>query len=650
MRYSVLFSIPPLFPTNDLCQFCYTRCAKRAIPIHSNLIQCSTSAPLELLNESPPAPIPGGERISPLAIFASASASKLFKHPLLSKYTGLVHEDLSATYSRDIQKWLLVAPLIGVLTGLITAAITILILQVIWAALFPYYLAHHWAILVGLVSGFFVTGVIMQFCTPDPDEHSTEEIVRSYHDHQGDIDVRSFWWKLLAAVTTVGSGGSAALEGPSIYSGGAIGSWLWTRLRRFGLQARDRRIMLISGAAAGMAAVFRAPLTGLVFALEMPYKDDLAHEALLPSLIASVVSYATLVSIVGAEPLFGFVGSTTFKASDLGWSAILGAGIGLIAIVFDITFRRVRTFFVHSPIPHVLKLTIGGLGTAGCGLLFISIYKGTLIPIGPNYEAVRYVLRHPIPTEVLLAFVILKLIATIFSLGTGGVSAMFVPLLLAGGALGNAYAQSVVHASTHDLYAAVGMAAFIAAGYKTPLTAVVFVAETTGGHSYIIPSLIGAAVAYAISGEASVSGDQLLHETAKLADLSGMTVRDVMRQNVISAQATSNLREFAASIAAHHRHTIFPVYQDNKVIGTIALSDLGTIPPEKWDTTTVAELTDKGAIRVTEDCDLSEALRLLMREHRAQMLLATNHDGTFQGIVTKTDVLRAVKLSPDQPS
>jgi CIC family chloride channel protein len=71
----------------------------------------------------------------------------------------------SATYSRDIQKWLLVAPIIGVLTGLITAAITILILQVVWAALLPYYLAHHWAIVAGLVSGFFVTGLIMQYCT-----------------------------------------------------------------------------------------------------------------------------------------------------------------------------------------------------------------------------------------------------------------------------------------------------------------------------------------------------------------------------------------------------------------------------------------------------------------------------------------------------
>ncbi len=585
-----------------------------------------------------------------MGIFANFLDSRFSKHPLLRKYTALVNEDLTATYSRDIQKWLLVAPVIGILAGLIITGIAVLVLDVIWAALLPYYLAHHWAIVVGLVGGFFVTGLIMQFRTPDPDEHSTEEIVRSYHEHQGDIDIGPFWWKLLAAVTTVGSGGSAALEGPSIYSGGAIGSWLWNKLRRFGLESRDRRIMLISGAAAGMSAVFRAPLTGIVFALEMPYKDDLAHEALLPSLIASVVAYATLVSIVGAQPLFGFAGSTSFRARDVWWSALLGAGIGLIAIVFDITFRRVRRFSVASRLPHTLKLTIGGLGTALCGLAFVTIYDGPLIPIGPNYEAVRYVLKHPIPTEVLLAFVALKLLATIFSLGSGGVSAMFVPLLLVGGALGNAYAQSVVHAPTHDLYAAVGMAAFIAAGYKAPLTAVVFVAETTGGHSYIIPSLIGAAVAYAVSGEASVSGDQHVHETTKLAELSGMTVRDVMQRHVIFVQASSTIREFVASVAAHHRHTIFPVYEGNQVAGTISVSDISQVAPEDWDKTTVGELSDRDAIRVTDDCDLSEALRLLVRERGAQMLLVTDDAGALQGIVTKTDVLRAVRMSSGTPN
>jgi CIC family chloride channel protein len=584
-----------------------------------------------------------------LGILSRFLDARFFKHPSIRKYTALVTDDLTATYSRDIQKWLLIAPIIGVLTGLIITGIAVLVLEIIWATLLPYYLYHHGAIVVGLVVGFFVTGLIMQFSTSDPDLHSTEEIVQSYHEHQGDIDIGRFWWKLLAAVTTVGSGGSAALEGPSIYSGGAIGSWLWTKLRRFGLGARDRRIMLISGAAAGMSAVFRAPLTGIVFALEMPYKDDLAHEALLPSLIASVVAYATLVSILGAQPLFGFAGSTTFRTSDVWWSALLGAGIGLIAIVFDITFRRVRAFSIASRIPHMLKTTIGGLGTALCGLAFVTIYNGPLIPIGPNYEAVRYVLEHPLPTEMLLAFAALKLLASIFSLGSGGVSAMFVPLILVGGSLGSAYAQSVVHTPTHDLYAAVGMAAFIAAGYKAPLTAVVFVAETTGGHSYIIPSLISAAVAYAISGEASVSGDQKIHETTEIAELTGMAVRDVIQRHVISVQATSTIRDFVATLAAHHRHTVFPVYEGDKIAGTISISDVSAVAPEDWGKTTVGELADRDPIRVADDCDLSEALRLLLRESSGQMLLVTDSAGALQGILTKSDTLRAVKMASDAP-
>jgi chloride channel protein, CIC family len=568
--------------------------------------------------------------------------SGFFRHPLVRKYTSLMREDLRATYSRDIQKWLVVAPIIGVTTGLVITAISWLILGAIWPVVLPFYLSHHWSIWVGLFAGFLLTGLIMQFATPDPDQHSTEEIIRSYHEHQGDIDMQPFWWKLLAAVTTVGSGGSAALEGPSIYGGGAVGSWLWTKLRRFGVEPRDRRIMLISGAAAGMAAVFRAPLTGLVFALEMPYKDDLAHEALLPSLISSVVAYATLVAIMGTEPLFGFAGSTTFRATDLVWSALLGLGIGAIALVYDILFRHVRALFVNSHIPHTLKLVIGGLGTALCGVVFVSIYNGPLIPIGPNYEAVREVLAKPYPAHELVVFAALKMAATIFSLGSGGVSAMFVPLLLCGGALGGAFAQSIVHASTIDLYAAVGMAAFIAAGYKTPLTAVVFVAETTGGHSFIIPSLIGAAVAYATSGEASVSADQRLHELARIAGLSELTVRDVMQRHVVSIHVTAPISDFAALVAAHHRHSIYPVYDHNVVAGTISASALSRIPPARWPTTEVGQLTDRGAARVSSDCDLMEALRLLVRERANQMLLVTAEDGTLGGIVTKTDILRAV--------
>lgn len=439
-------------------------------------------------------------------------------HPLLRRCTRLMKEDLTAVYARDLRKWLLIAPLIGAATGLVITAIAVIVLNQLWPPILKYYLRHHWAMVPGLLLGFIVAGLLMQFFTPDPDEHSTEEIIRSYHEHQGDVNLRPFLPKLLAAIATVGFGGSAALEGPSIYGGGAIGSWLWLRLRRLRrlkLDARDRRIMLICGAAAGMSAVFRAPLTGIVFALEMPYKDDLAHEALLPSLIASVVSFMTLSAFMGSAPLFDFASGVSFTRRDLLWCALLGLLIGLLAMIFAITFRRARAFCVWAPVPHWSKLAAGGLLTALCGVVFLHFYPGPLVPLGPNYEAVGLILGHAHSSLELVVFGLLKLAATIFTLGCGGVSAMFVPLFLAGGSFGLAFAQSILHSPTPALYVAVGMASFISAGYKTPLAAVVFVAEATGGHAFIIPALIGAAVAYAVSGDASASADQRLHEGIK---------------------------------------------------------------------------------------------------------------------------------------
>ena len=433
------------------------------------------------------------------------------RYRLLRKYLPMVHQDLSATYSRNLHKWLLIAPIIGVITGLGITGIAALVLRVLWPVILDYFLHHAWVIVPVVTAAFAVTGLIMQFLTPNPNEHSTEEIVKSYHEHQGDIDMRPFFAKLLAAVTTVGFGGSAALEGPSIYGGGAIGSWLWTKMSRFRLSPRDRRIMLISGAAAGMAAVFRAPLTGLVFALEMPYKDDLAHEALLPSLIASVVSFITLASFMGAQPIFDFGSAGSFTGKDLMWCAVLGAVIGLVGMVFSITFRHARSFFVKWALPHWMKLTIGGFLTGLCGLIFVLIFKDGLAPLGPNYEAVGLILGAQHSGVELVMFAVFKLAATLFSLASGGVSAMFVPLFLTGGTLGTAFGQAL-HSGSVELYAAVGMAAFIAAGYKTPLAAVTFIAEATGGHAFIIPALIGSAVAYAVSGDSSVSGDQRLHE------------------------------------------------------------------------------------------------------------------------------------------
>ena len=565
---------------------------------------------------------------------------------MLRKYLPVVHQDLSATYSRNLHKWLIIAPIIGVITGLGITGIAVLVLRIVWPVTVDYFLHHVWAIIPIVTVAFAVTGLIMQFLTPDPNEHSTEEIVKSYHEHQGDIDMRPFFAKLFAAVTTVGFGGSAALEGPSIYGGGGIGAWLWTKMGRFRLTPRDRRIMLISGAAAGMAAVFRAPLTGLVFALEMPYKDDLAHEALLPSLISSVVAFVTLASFMGAQPIFDFGSARSFTGKDLIWCALLGAIIGLIGMVFSITFRHARSFFVKWAMPHWIKLTVGGFLTGLCGVVFVLIFRDGLIPMGPNYEAVGLILGAQHSGVELVLFAVFKLAATLFSLASGGVSAMFVPLFLSGGALGTAFGQ-VLHSGSVELYAAVGMAAFIAAGYKTPLAAVTFIAEATGGHAFIIPAVIGSAVAYAVSGDASVSGDQRLHEGVRVHDLREAEVGQIMQRDIISVPASLNLREFEDTILKQSPHSTFPVMDGARVVGTISersLIDGAARHPDM----TVGDAVNREVRKIPRNCDAMEALRLLLAEDAQPMLLVTNRNGKLEGIVTKSDLLEALKIRGEE--
>jgi len=565
------------------------------------------------------------------------------KSSRFGKFLSLIHSDLLAAYSRDIQKWLLVAPLIGVVSGLVITGVVLVILDAMWSRVLPLYYRHHLLIIPITTFGFILTGLIMQYLTPDPDEHSTEEIIRSYHEHQGVINFRPYWFKLLAAATTVGFGGSAALEGPSIYGGGGVGSWLWKRIWGVKFTEADRRVMLISGAAAGMAAVFRAPLTGLIFALEMPYRDDLAHEALLPSLIASVVSYGTLVALLGSEPLFGFIGSAQFAEKDLAWSALLGALCGLVAMTFAVVFRRFRSFSVKARIPHFLKMTAGGFLTGVCGLAFVSIYPAQpLMPLGANYEAVKEILARPHPSHCLLVFAALKAAATLFSLGVGGVSAMFVPLLLLGGSIGKVFGQSILHLSGIDLYAAVGMASFIAAGYKTPLAGVIFVAETTGGLSFLIPTLIGAAVAYAVSGEISISAEQRLHEVFKFHQPTGIQVGKVMHAKVFGVQAQATVRDFIDNVANMDSYRVYPVLDGNVAAGSISISDVSQLPADQSKQTLVSTVARRKISEIREDADLSEAVRLMAQQPRDRLLIVVSRSGDVVGVITDFDIVRAL--------
>ncbi len=129
-----------------------------------------------------------------------------------------------------------------------------------------------------------------------------------------------------------------------------------------------------------------------------------------------------------------------------------------------------------------------------------------------------------------------------------------------------------------------------------------------------------------------------------MAELARIPVHEVMQKQVISVQASRNLREFVDSVTAHHRHNAFPVYEDHQILGVISLWSLSKVPPQKWSQTTVRELTDRRVMKVPPDCDVMEALSLLMNQSGQHMLLVTSPTtGKLEGVLTKSDILSALR-------
>ncbi|MGB7191172.1 MAG: CBS domain-containing protein, partial [Acidobacteriaceae bacterium] len=135
----------------------------------------------------------------------------------------------------------------------------------------------------------------------------------------------------------------------------------------------------------------------------------------------------------------------------------------------------------------------------------------------------------------------------------------------------------------------------------------------------------------------------------KVTDLRGIPVSEVMQRQMVSVQASMNLNEFAGMLSPHSRHEAFPVFDGDELLGAVALWSMIRIPPERWQKTTVGDLIDHSIQMVDQDCDVSEAARLLLSEHKQPMLLVVSHDGHIKGIVTKTDILQTLKLRREIP-
>jgi chloride channel protein, CIC family len=419
-----------------------------------------------------------------------------------------------------LEKWLIIAAPIGLFTGFVVVILDLVIRGILLGSVVEerppvgyviqvYNLSPVFAFLLPFL-GMVGTGLLLRRFASRPLLSGTEEVLEHYHEEQVPMGSREGLVKYLGAILTIGLGGSAGLEGPSINAGGVIGSWVWRKFGgRLDLDEKDLRIMLLCGASAGIAAIFKAPLTGVVFALEVPYKDDIARRAFLPAIISGVVSYVAFASIAGFQPLFSFPSSASFGLVALGLAVLLGLIVAGVAVGFTFAYHALERLYEHSRVSVLMRFAIGGTAI-GVVALALRLYSTAPYTYGAGYYLIQGSLIGSFSLQFLAAILALRLLTTIFTLGSGGVGGIFFPQVLFGAMIGSGFAL-LTHSDV-SVYASVGIAAFMSAAYKTPLAAVTFVGDTTGSVSYLVPAMIGSAVAYIVTGQNSVSNHQKLWE------------------------------------------------------------------------------------------------------------------------------------------
>ncbi len=331
---------------------------------------------------------------------------------------------------------------------------------------------------------------------------TADEYLDAFHRGR-QLRVRDMLHKMVAAVATLGSGGAMGLEGPSIYLGATIGASTQRRFARF-FGAADPNLLLVAGAAAGIAAIFKAPATGAVFALEVPFQDDLARRMLLPALVAGASGYLALVAVNGTAPLFPVTGVPPFSFVDLAGAAGLGIAAGLGARVFARVLRWAKR--VADRGNPAVRVTAAGASIAS--LFAIGrVLTGESLVLTPGYGVVTWALEPQRAVGLLLAILVLRCLATTATVAGGGVGGLFVPLVVAGALLGRAFGIAV--GGDDSLFLVVGIAAFLGAGYRVPLAAIVFVAETTGRPGFVVPAVIAAVVSELMMATSSVTTYQV---------------------------------------------------------------------------------------------------------------------------------------------
>jgi chloride channel protein, CIC family len=377
---------------------------------------------------------------------------------------------------------------------------------------------HPWLLLIVPTLGGVISGLIVFTFAPEAEGHGTDSVIESYHRKQGMIRPRVPLIKIIASAITIGSGGSGGREGPIAQIGAGFGSLLANLLR---LSVADRRVLLAAGMGAGIAAIFRAPLAGALFASEVLYRSpEFEPEVIMPAAIACVVSYCTYGFFTGWEPLFSGAKDLTFtNPLQLGPYLLLVIFMVALAALYTRAFYGMVKLFHRLPVKRHFRPAIGAFLTGLTGLLLYYAFgrqQSVLSVLAFGYGSLQQAITDGsgISVGILLAVSLGKILTTSLTIGSGGSGGVFGPSMVIGGCGGGALGLLIHHhwpwlVPEPACFVIVGMAGFFAAAAKTPFSTLIIVSEMTGGYHLLLPALWVCVLAFLLSDDKSIYSAQV---------------------------------------------------------------------------------------------------------------------------------------------
>jgi len=484
------------------------------------------------------------------------------------------------------------------------------------------------------LAGLLLSAAIRRWLGRGASASTSDEYIRNFHAHDKRLSVRGAPAKLLAAIATLGFGAPLGYEGPSIYLGAVIGSGLQRRLSHF-FSRRDAKVLLVAGAAAGVAAIFKAPATGALFALEVPYQDDLAKNMLLPALVGAATGYLAFATMASTTPLLQIKGAPAFDLRDLGGALIIGILAGGGARGFAALIRVAKNFGARQNSLVAAAgagVVLGGLIVAAHGL------SDQPLAIGPGYQAVRWATDPTHGLWVVAALLLIRTLAVPTAVAGGGVGGLFVPLVVEGALLGRLCGSAFGQPGS-SLFPVIGIAAFLGAGYRVPLAAVMFVAESTGRPEFVVPGLIAAVAAQLLMGRASVSAYQQGRMAGHLERRFRLPLSDVVRADIATVSPAATLSELFTHLLIGPRRSSVAVIAEGRYVGLARLEELHDIAPERWDSTSVGEVMRTDVAIASPRWTFRQALAAMEKADIDELPVVAD-DGALLGIVSSSDILR----------